>query len=76
LIARVRQRLHIAATAADPSLFRSGREFAAWLGMTPRQEGDTLAELARSYHVGISTIRRAPRRMTHTEPRHAGIQRA
>ena len=27
----------IAATVADPSLFRSGREFAAWLGMTPRQ---------------------------------------
>ena len=27
----------IAATVADPSRFRSGREFAAWLGMTPRQ---------------------------------------
>ena len=27
----------IAATVADPCLFRSGREFAAWLGMTPRQ---------------------------------------
>jgi transposase len=27
----------IAATVGDPSLFRSGREFAAWLGMTPRQ---------------------------------------
>ena len=27
----------IAATVADPSLFRAGREFAAWLGMTPRQ---------------------------------------
>src|SRR5689334_6840508 len=27
----------IAATVADPSVFRSGREFAAWLGMTPRQ---------------------------------------
>ena len=27
----------IAATVADPQLFRSGREFAAWLGMTPRQ---------------------------------------
>ena len=26
----------IAATVADPSLFRSGREFAAWLGMTPQ----------------------------------------
>jgi transposase len=27
----------IAATVCDPNLFRSGREFAAWLGMTPRQ---------------------------------------
>jgi transposase len=27
----------IAATVSDPSLFRSGRAFAAWLGMTPRQ---------------------------------------
>jgi transposase len=26
----------IAATVADPSHFRSGREFAAWLGLTPR----------------------------------------
>ena len=27
----------IAATVADPSIFRSGREFAAWLGLVPRQ---------------------------------------
>jgi len=27
----------IAATAPDPSVFRSGREFAAWLGLVPRQ---------------------------------------
>jgi transposase len=27
----------IAATVTDPSQFRSGREFAAWLGLTPRQ---------------------------------------
>jgi transposase len=26
----------LAATVTDPSLFRSGREFAAWLGLTPR----------------------------------------
>lgn len=26
-----------AATVPDPSTFRSGREFAAWLGLTPRQ---------------------------------------
>src|ERR1700686_24321 len=27
----------IEATVADPSIFRSGREFAAWLGLVPRQ---------------------------------------
>jgi transposase len=27
----------MAATVTDPSQFRSGREFAAWLGLTPRQ---------------------------------------
>ena len=27
----------IAATVTDPSMFDSGRDFAAWLGMTPRQ---------------------------------------
>jgi transposase len=27
----------IVATVADPSVFRSGREFAAWLGLVPRQ---------------------------------------
>ena len=33
----------IAATVSDPSLFRSGREFAAWLGMTPRRAGHMTA---------------------------------
>lgn len=28
----------IAASAADPSLFRCGRQFAAWLGLTPRAQ--------------------------------------
>jgi transposase len=27
----------IAASVPDPSIFRSGRDFAAWLGLTPRQ---------------------------------------
>jgi len=27
----------IAATVPDPGVFKSGREFAAWLGLTPRQ---------------------------------------
>jgi hypothetical protein len=29
----------IATTVADPNVFRSGREFAAWLGLVPRQNG-------------------------------------
>src|SRR4051794_31297651 len=28
----------IAATVADPTVFRSGRDFAAWIGLVPRQE--------------------------------------
>jgi transposase len=32
-----RQATAIAATVADASVFRSGREFAAWLGLVPRQ---------------------------------------
>lgn len=27
----------LAATVPDQSMFRSGREFAAWLGLTPKQ---------------------------------------
>ena len=30
----------IAATVPDASFFRSGREFAAWLGLTPRQNAN------------------------------------
>lgn len=28
----------IAASVSDPTMFRSGRDFAAWLGLTPRQD--------------------------------------
>ena len=28
----------IAATVADPTVFRSGRDFAAWIGLVPRQD--------------------------------------
>src|SRR5207245_5015945 len=28
----------IAATVTDPSVFRSGRDFAAWIGLVPRQD--------------------------------------
>jgi transposase len=48
----------IAATVADPSLFRSGREFAAWLGMTPRQNSSGSKErLGRTSKRGDKYIR-------------------
>jgi transposase len=48
----------IAATVADPSLFRSGREFAAWLGMTPRQNSSGGKErLGRTSKRGDEYIR-------------------
>ena len=48
----------IAATVSDPSLFRSGREFAAWLGMSPRQNSSGGKErLGRTTKRGDKYIR-------------------
>ena len=48
----------IAATVPDPTLFRSGREFAAWLGMTPRQNSSGGKErLGRTSKRGDKYIR-------------------
>ena len=48
----------IAATVTDPSLFRSGREFAAWLGMTPPQNSSGGKErLGRTSKRGDKYIR-------------------
>ncbi|MDQ6703178.1 MAG: IS110 family transposase [Pseudomonadota bacterium] len=48
----------IAATVANPSLFRSGRAFAAWLGMTPRQNSSGGKErLGRTSKRGDKYIR-------------------
>jgi transposase len=48
----------IAATVCDPNLFRSGREFAAWLGMTPRQNSSGGKErLGRTSKRGDKYIR-------------------
>jgi len=48
----------LAATVADPTLFRSGREFAAWLGMTPRQNSSGGKErLGRTSKRGDKYIR-------------------
>jgi transposase len=49
----------IAATVPDPAVFRSGREFAAWLGLVPRQNstgGKT--RLGRTSRMGDAYLRR------------------
>jgi transposase len=49
----------IVATVADASLFRSGREFAAWLGLVPRQRPTGgKRRLGRISHQGDQYIRR------------------
>jgi transposase len=49
----------IAATVLDPSFFKSGREFAAWLGLTPRQNSSGGKErLGRISKKGNTYIRR------------------
>ena len=49
----------IVATVADASLFRSGREFAAWLGLVPRQKSTGGKQrLGRITHQGDAYIRR------------------
>ena len=48
-----------AATIPDPSAFRSGREFAAWLGLTPRQNSSgagTGLAVSPNKVIGISVI--------------------
>jgi transposase len=48
----------IAATVSDSTVFRSGREFAAWLGMTPRQNSSGGKErLGRTSKRGDKYIR-------------------
>src|ERR1700754_1142254 len=49
----------IAATVADPNIFRSGREFAAWHGLVPRQNSaGGKARLGRTSRQGNAYIRR------------------
>jgi transposase len=49
----------IAATVLDPSFFKSGREFAAWVGLTPRQNSSGSKErLGRISKKGNTYIRR------------------
>jgi transposase len=49
----------IVATVADASMFRSGREFSAWLGLVPRQNSTGGKQrLGRITHQGDGYIRR------------------
>ena len=49
----------LAATVADPAAFRSGREFAAWLGLVPRQNSSGgKARLGRISKRGDAELRR------------------
>ena len=57
----------IAATVADPSKFRSGREFAAWLGLVPRQNSTGgKARLGGISKRGDSYLRRLLVNSSHT----------
>ena len=49
----------LAATVTDPAAFRSGREFAAWLGLVPRQNSSGgKARLGRISKRGDAELRR------------------
>jgi transposase len=57
----------IAATVADPNTFRSGREFAAWLGLVPRQNSTgSKARLGGISKRGDSYLRRLLVNSAHT----------
>jgi transposase len=57
----------IAATVADPNIFRSGREFAAWLGLVPRQNSTGgKARLGGISKRGDSYLRRLLDNSAHT----------
>jgi transposase len=49
----------MAASVADPSLFRSGRQYAAFLGLVPRQNSSGSKErLGRSTKMGDGYLRK------------------
>jgi len=66
----------IAASVPDPKLFRSGRHFSAWLGLTPRVHGsggkDTLGRITKAGNgyirrllvVGVTALLRIDRKKT------------
>jgi transposase len=59
----------IAATVPDPNVFRSGREFAAWLGLVPRQSSTGgKARLGGISKRGAGYLRRLLVNSAHTVP--------
>jgi transposase len=66
----------IATTVADPKVFRSGREFAAWLGLVPRQNstgGKTrLGGITKRYGASANLLRS---KATKTDPWVIGLRR-
>ena len=53
----------IVATVADPTIFRSGRDFAAWIGLVPRQDFDRgQAEARTDLQAGRSLLAAHSRR--------------
>jgi len=56
----------IAATVADPTVFRSGRDFAAWIGLVPRQESS-----GGKHKLGINLQARRPLFASHSRRRRA-----
>ena len=42
----------LVASVGDPKVFRSGRDFSAWIGLVPKQNSSGGKEMARQYHQG------------------------
>jgi transposase len=74
----------IVATAADPMVFRSGHDFAAWIGLVPRQDSTgasrssggrgrrrVFPRAAEALDVGWCRCRRTPRRVRKSQRRYA-----
>ena len=45
-------------TVTDPKVFRSGRDFAAWIGLVPRQNSTAARETRADLETGRSLLRR------------------
>jgi transposase len=69
----------IAATIVDPTVFRSGRDFAAWIGLVPRQDSNRgQAEARADLQAGRSIFAAHSRRRRdfRLAARHADAKRA